>query len=224
MLRISVLCLCITDKIIVMEERKMNEAESLELITSMINDSRARMRRDFGTPFLIWGYTTVVISIIQALIVACVDDFMPYLWLWCAIPLIGWPLMLWLNKQECGAVNYIDRCVGAVWTGIGIASVFIPFYCGFGISVFSTVVVLMGVGTYVTAVVIKDKVVKRIGVVAIISPVAFAIAKFAYVRSHTVQDVAYYGGLYLTECIIFAVIIFLLLVVPGHILNRKKNV
>ena len=28
----------------------------------------------------------------------------------------------------------------------------------------------------------------------------------------------------LTECIIFAVIIFFLLVVPGHILNRKKNV
>ena len=207
-----------------MEERKMNEAESLELITSMINDSRARMRRDFGTPFLVWGYTTVLVSIIQALIVAFADDFMPYLWLWCAIPLIGWPLMLCLNRQEIGAVNYIDRCVGAVWTGIGIASVFIPFYCGFGISVFSTVVVLMGVGTYVTAVVIKDKIVKRIGVVAIISPVAFAIAKFAYVRSHTVQDVAYYGGLYLTECIIFAVIIFMLLVVPGHILNRKKNV
>ena len=207
-----------------MEERKMNEAESLELITSMINDSRARMRRDFGTPFLIWGYTTVVVSIIQALIVACVDDFMPYLWLWCAIPLIGWPLMLCLNRQERGAVNCIDRCVGAVWTGIGIASVFIPFYCGFGISVFSTVVVLMGVGTYVTAVVIKDKVVKRIGVVAIISPVTFAIAKFVYVRFFTLQDVAYYSGLYLTECIIFAVIIFLLLVVPGHILNRKKNV
>jgi hypothetical protein len=207
-----------------MEERKMNEAESLELITSMINDSRARMGRDFGTPFLIWGYTTVLVSIIQALIVAFADDFMPYLWLWGAIPLIGWPLMLCLNRQERGAVNYIDRCVGAVWTGIGIASVFIPFYCGFGISVFSTVVVLMGVGTYVTAVVIKDKVVKRIGVVAIISPVAFAIAEFAYVRYHTVQDVAYYGGLYLTECIIFAVIIFMLLVVPGHILNRKKNV
>ena len=207
-----------------MEERKMNEAESFELITSMINDSRARMGRDFGTPFLIWGYTTVLVSIIQALIVTFVDDFMPYLLLWCAIPLIGWPLMLCLNRHERGAVNYIDRCVGAVWTGIGIASVFIPFYCGLGISVFSTVVVLMGVGTYVTAVVIKDKVVKRIGVAAIISPVAFAIAKFAYVRYHTVQDVAYYGGLYLTECIIFAVIIFMLLVVPGHILNHKKNV
>ena len=207
-----------------MEERKMNEAESLELITSMINDSRARMGRNFGTPFLIWGYTTVLVSIIQALIVVYVDDFMPYLWLWGALPWIGWPLMLCLNRQERGAVNYIDRCVGAVWTGIGIASVFITFYCGCGISVFSTVVVLMGVGTYVTAVVIKDKIVKRIGVVAIISPVTFAIAEFAYVHSHTFQDVAYYGGLYLTECIIFAVIIFMLLVVPGHILNHKKNV
>ena len=206
-----------------MEERKMNEAESLELITSMINDSRARMGRDFGTPFLIWGYTTVLVSIIQALIVAFVDDFMPYLWLWGAIPLIGWPLMLCLNRQERGAVNYIDRCVGAVWTGIGIASVFIPFYCGFGISVFSTVVVLMGVGTYVTAVVIKDKIVKRIGVAAIISPVTFTVAHFVYVRFFTFEHNGY-GGLYLTECIIFAVIIFMLLVVPGHILNRKKNV
>ena len=206
-----------------MEERKMNEAESLELIASMINDSRARMRRDFGTPFLIWGYTTVAVSIIQALIVACVDDFMPYLMLWGAIPLIGWPLMLWLNKQECGVTNYIDRCVGGVWTGIGIASVFIPFYCGFGISVFPTVVVLMGVGTFVTATVIKDKIVKRIGVIAIISPVTFSVAHYVYVRYFTLQDNSY-GGLYLIECIIFAVIIFLLLVVPGHILNRKKDV
>ena len=83
-----------------MEERKMNEAESLELITSMINDSRARMGRNFGMPFLVWGYTTVLVSIIQALIVAFVDDFMPYLWLWGAIPLIGWPLMLCLSRQE----------------------------------------------------------------------------------------------------------------------------
>jgi hypothetical protein len=208
----------------IMNEKRMNEVESLELITSMINDSRARMRKNFGTPFLVWGYTTVVVSIVQALIVACVDDFMPYLWLWGAIPLIGWPLMLCLNKQERGVTNYIDRCVGAVWTGIGIASVFIPFYCGFGVGVFPTIVVLMGVGTYVTAVVIKDKLVKRIGVIAIISPVTFTLAHFVYVRSHTVQDVAYYGGLYLTECIIFAVIIFMLLVVPGHILNRKKDV
>ena len=38
-----------------MEGKRMNEAESLELITSMINDSRARMTKNLGTPFLIWG-------------------------------------------------------------------------------------------------------------------------------------------------------------------------
>lgn len=79
----------------------------------------------------------------QALIAACVDDFMPYLWLWCAIPLIGWQLMLCLNKQEYSVTNYIDRCVGTVWTSIAIASVFIPFYCGFGVGVFPTIVVML---------------------------------------------------------------------------------
>ena len=81
----------------------------------------------------------------------------------------------------------------------------------------------MGVGTFVTATVIKDKIVKRIGVIAIISPVTFSVAHYVYVRYFTLQDNSY-GGLYLIECIIFAVIIFLLLVVPGHILNRKKDV
>ena len=47
-----------------MQENKMTEAQSLELITSMINDSRSRLARNSGTPFLIWGYTTVVVSLL----------------------------------------------------------------------------------------------------------------------------------------------------------------
>ncbi len=205
-----------------MEEKRMNEAESLELITSMINDSRARMTKNLGTPFLIWGYTTVAVSICQAVIVACVEEFYPYLWGWFAIPVVGWLLMLLFNKQEKTVTNYIDRCINALWCAIGVAAFLLPFIGSFGLGVFPYVVILMGVGTATTAAVVKDKVVKRIGYAAIFSSLLFPIAKFVFLHFFTFEQ---FTGRerYLVECVIFAVIMFLLLVVSGHILNYKKR-
>lgn len=205
-----------------MKERKMSEVESLELITSMINDSRARMIKNLGTPFLIWGYVTVVVSLIQAAIIAYVQDFFPYLWGWFAIPVLGYLLMLLLNKPEKRVTNYIDRCVNALWRSIGVAALFLPFVCKLGVSIFPVVIILLGVGTVTTAAVVRDRVVKRIGFAAIFSSMLFPLVDFILVRQLTA---AQFGGRerYLVECIIFAVIIFLLLVVSGHILNCKKR-
>ena len=47
-----------------MEERKLNEKESLELITRMIQNTKDRMAENSGTPFLLWGYVTVIISLL----------------------------------------------------------------------------------------------------------------------------------------------------------------
>lgn len=205
-----------------MEEKRMNEAESLELITSMINDSRARMTKNLGTPFLIWGYTTVAVSIFQAIIVACVEDFTPYLWGWFAIPVVGWLLMFMLNKQEKTVTNYIDRSINSLWCAIGVAAILLPLIGGFGLGIFPNVIILLGVGTATTAAVVKDKVVKRIGYAAIFSSLLFSFVRLLLSRVLSPEQ---FGGKerYLVECIIFAVIIFLLLVVSGHILNYKKR-
>ncbi|MBR5812753.1 MAG: hypothetical protein IKY80_07100, partial [Alistipes sp.] len=70
-----------------MQNNNFSEAQSLELITSMINDSRARLARNSGTPFLIWGYTTVAISILNFVLWQC---NIRCWWLWWLIPIIGW--------------------------------------------------------------------------------------------------------------------------------------
>lgn len=202
-----------------MEEKRMNEAESLELITSMINDSRARMTKNLGTPFLIWGYTTVAVSICQAVIVACVEEFYPYLWGWFVIPVVGWLLMLLFNKQEKTVTNYIDRCINALWCAIGVAAFILPFM---GIFVFPSVIMLIGVGTATTAAVVKDRIVKRIGYAAIFSSLLFSFVRLLLSRLFTLEQFAGRER-YLVECIIFAVIMFLLLIVSGHILNYKKR-
>lgn len=41
-----------------MEERKLNEKESLELIAQMIQNTKNRLETNCGMPFLFWGYTT----------------------------------------------------------------------------------------------------------------------------------------------------------------------
>ncbi len=205
-----------------MKEKRMNESESLELITSMINDSRARMTRNLGTPFLIWGYTTVAVSISQAAIACCVENFEPYLWGWFAIPAIGWLLMLLFNKQEKQMTNYIDRCINALWCAIGVAALLLPVLGGFGPGIFDNIVILMGVGTVTTAAVVKDRTVKRIGYAALFSSLLFPAARWGLL--HFLAFEQFYGKeRYSIECIIFATIMFLLLVVSGHILNYKKR-
>lgn len=69
-------------------EKQLTETQSLELITAMIRDSRSRMARNSGIPFLIWGYVTVVVAIIEA--VATKYQLGPTWQLgWMAIPLFG---------------------------------------------------------------------------------------------------------------------------------------
>lgn len=47
-----------------MEERLLNEKESLELITQMINSSKKNMEIGQGNYLLVWGYFTTALSII----------------------------------------------------------------------------------------------------------------------------------------------------------------
>lgn len=50
-----------------MEERKLDAQESIELITRMIRNTRRRLEHNAGRPFLVWGYTTVAISLFNYL-------------------------------------------------------------------------------------------------------------------------------------------------------------
>lgn len=46
-----------------MEDRKLNEKESLELITQMIRNTRRNLDAGGGNMFLLWGYVGVVVTL-----------------------------------------------------------------------------------------------------------------------------------------------------------------
>lgn len=75
-----------------MEEKRLDAAESLELIGRMIRNTRQRLERHSGRPFLIWGYTTVGISLLNyALNLTGADPNWSLSWF--LIPVLGYMLM-----------------------------------------------------------------------------------------------------------------------------------
>ena len=204
-----------------MENNKLSEAQSLELITSMIQDSRSRLARNSGTPFLIWGYTTVAVSLFNALALYLGWSH-AWAWSWFTIPVIGWLGMMLLFKQEPSARNYIDRIVSMIWVVIGLS--FAWLFVGavvFGCSISFLTVVVMGIGTVLTGCVIKHRTTVICGWAAMCASLIFPIVYFIMAKSGSasaISEVWIWG-----ELIVFAIIFLVMMVIPGHILNHKYN-
>ena len=71
-----------------MEEKKISEQESLELITRMINQTKKDLSVGNGDSFLMWGYLSAAISLAVIVMLLSTND--PRLaWLYMAIPKAG---------------------------------------------------------------------------------------------------------------------------------------
>ena len=70
-----------------MEDKKMTEKESLELITSMIQRTRERYVGD-GNIMLMWGYLSVAVAALVWILLVKTHNPL-WNWLWFAIGVIG---------------------------------------------------------------------------------------------------------------------------------------
>ena len=92
-----------------MNDRVLNEKESLELIAQMIQNTKSRMTRNSGAPFLIWGYTTIIVSLLVWFLLKETGNY-HWQWLWFLLPAISLPSTLWIeHKQPKMIKTYIDR-------------------------------------------------------------------------------------------------------------------
>ena len=60
-----------------MEDRKLSEKESLDIITQMINSSKRNMKVGSGNVLLYWGYFTVLLSVVISSLILCTQN---YIW------------------------------------------------------------------------------------------------------------------------------------------------
>lgn len=205
-----------------MEEKKLSEKESLEVIATMIARTRQRYLGD-GNIMLMWGYLVVAVAALVWIMLAATHCG-AWSWLWFAIPVIGGvatPLMVRRQKRVVGAVTYSDKIMSRLWTVVGVSEFALALLC-FAFAALAQVNCWIAMMAYSIVVV----------------PVA-EIAQGLVVResSLTVGGIVGLSVGLLTMCCVaggvplaaswfmplFMVAFAAMMIVPGHIINHKAR-
>ena len=97
-----------------MEERKLNEKESLELIAQMIQNTKKRLETNCGMPFLFWGYTTLFVSLLVWFLVVTTGNYY-WQYLWFLLPIIaGTGSYLSTRNQQPGIKTHLDKVINYI--------------------------------------------------------------------------------------------------------------
>ncbi len=188
-----------------MEERNINESESLELITMMIKNARTNLRAKINCNImLVWGYVTAITSILVWGVKRYTE--IPYSsLLWLLIPLICYPVTRYLSsKDHIKVKSYIDKTIDhitilniIVCLIIGISAIWVSlpvlFIEGILFNMWATIVGLL----------IRYKPVIWGGIIGI---------AFSYSLLYIPEE---------TRILIFAAIPIFSIIIPGHLFKKS---
>ncbi|MBJ2184071.1 MAG: hypothetical protein JFR38_06095 [Muribaculaceae bacterium] len=113
-----------------MEDRKLTEKESLEVITSMIARTKAKYLGS-GNILLMWGYLIAITSILVWALLAATHHN-AWNWLWFAIPAVGVPATIVMSRKEQqvnGVTTSFDKITSRMWTIFGVSEIVLTFVC-----------------------------------------------------------------------------------------------
>ena len=206
-----------------MEERKINEAESLEIITSMILRTKDRLVKGCGNILLMWGYLIVAVTaLIWVLLVTTNNPAVN--WLWFLIWLIGGiatPIMAMRKRLEIGSKSYTDKLTSYIWFVVGFTAIVSAILC-FGflfiggknswsmMFAFALIIVPM-------AEIMQGLVIKEISLI-VGGGIGLLIGLFIMccISAHVALMATWFMPLFIMA---FAA----MMIIPGHILNTKAK-
>lgn len=197
-----------------MEERKLNEQESLELITQMIQNSKKNLQLGNGNLFLLWGYLCSITAIAIYILIEITDSTL-WNWLWFAIPVIGYSITYWQTRNQIKPVlTYTDKVIKTIWKIIGQYGMFIGVVCCLyfnTLPLFPPIVMIMcSLGVCITGSIINDKFMSNCSGCGL----AIGILMLSYVINPPELDVPNLG---------FAFSFIIMMVIPGHRLNKEAK-
>ncbi|MDD2960679.1 MAG: hypothetical protein PHR45_01175 [Muribaculaceae bacterium] len=145
-----------------MEEKKISEAESLAIITQMIATSRARIEKRTAVPFLVWGYSTTILSIVVWYLVSSTANN-NWSFLWFLLPFVNLIILFNRKKSKPMATTIIDKAIKAIWIFLGSIG-----FCYSVLSfidqsnswwnIFMIIVLIMSIGNAITGFLLRYKV------------------------------------------------------------------
>ena len=219
---------------IAMEKTNLTEAQSLELIPAMINDTRTRLARNSGTPFLIWGYTMIAMLAIEIILQILLDGNWQYFNL-TSIPLFLTPIFAFIatkviRKDNIATANN-SKSEKKLWSVIGIVAFIVMLITGH----YFTFALLLTMGVLSTGLMMKERSSTICGIVGLVASSMIPIYNF-FIKPRFAQmsgwDVKREFGPFtitpvtlniINQEIMMIIIVMILFIVAGHILNRKYN-
>ena len=190
-----------------MEERKLDARESMELISRMIQNTRNRLENHAGRPFLVWGYTTVGIALLNYWfnIAGCHPA---WCFTWFLIPIIGCLLMrLFPDKKPTEPRTEIDRIVGKVWlvSSLSLIPIFL-FSLFHGLSyrhsLFELITLVMATATATTGMIVRSKIYIVAGLTCMALSVLFPLYDYFLKKIATSDGIEITAGLLNNEILI----------------------
>lgn len=205
-----------------MEDRKLTEKESLEVITSMIARTKAKYIGS-GNILLLWGYLIAVISILVWVLLA-LTHHNAWNWLWFAIPLVGFPATVVMARKEqrdTGVTTCFDKITSRMWTIFGMSEIVLTLVClGFafigGVNCWVAMLVyslLLAPGTEIAqGLIIKEDSLVYGGEAGLIVGVITICC--------VAGGIALYANWYMP---LFILAWVCMMIIPGHIINSKTK-
>jgi hypothetical protein len=155
------------------QEQTLNPKESLELITDIINKTKESINH-YSFVFLLWGWVLAIASIIRFLLTYFTEFKYPFL----PFPILSLiaviaTIIFYTRKKPTYSETYLTFFLKRLWAGIMLGSVLLVFACVIQKVQPSTfTLILSGVGTLVTGLVIKFKPLQIGGAFLLVSSIA----------------------------------------------------
>lgn len=205
-----------------MEERKLTEKESLEIITSMIARTRERYIGD-GRIMLMWGYLTVVLTAIIWTLIGVTHNPV-WNWLWFLLWIIGGTLTPIMDKKmqhEKGVKNYSDTVTSRIWSTVGFSAIVATAICLAFLLVggidawsmmFAIALVIVPFAEIASGIVVKEK--------SLIIGGAIGLSAGLFTMACIAGHVALYASWFMP---LFILVWVVMMIIPGHIINYKAK-
>ena len=206
-----------------MEERKITEAESIEIITSMISRTKDRLVKGSGNILLMWGYLIVAVTaLIWVLLVTTNNPAVN--WLWFLIWIIGGiatPIMAKKERVASGSKSYTDKLTSQMWSVVGLTGIASALLClGFLViggkdswsMMFAFALIIVPMAEIMQGLVIKEISLIAGGGIGLLT----GIFTTCCISAHVALMASWFMPLFI---IAFAA----MMIVPGHILNSKAK-
>lgn len=150
-----------------MDDKKLTPQESMELITSMIQNTKQRVAMPDLRISIMWATVTILTAIAAWVLISATHN--PWFnFVWFAIPIIGIPanviLALKTHKNKM-AKTYIDKISDGIWKLVGYIAIgvtigcFIAQQCGYPqvwIAMFYYAFIIVGFGATATGLLLRE--------------------------------------------------------------------